>query len=241
MASPQKHIFYHLPSALPRKQSTFNPILMTPRLTLTLHDPRNDDDTNFALHCAHDPTNYDNGLNNEDRWHGLRSACLLLSKYTPNQDGQLLSQPYTPSASATIQKASQSEWSCSTTATKNIPPDLGWTILSAHQRQGFASEAAERLFKYFRDEFQGGFGNASPPIPITAVLDASSAGSVGVAKKIGMEMMGDLPMVFPKSERASVWAVPGTDLGSVFASDIVINVFGVGEKGLEMVRALFGQ
>ncbi len=124
---------------------------------------------------------------------------------------------------------------------EDIPPDLGWAILSAHQRQGFASEAAGRLLRYFQDEFQGGLRNASPPIPITAILDAANAGSVGVARKIGMSTTGDLPMVFPKGERASVWAVPSLGLDDrVFTSGIVINVFGVGKKGIEMVKVLFG-
>ena len=169
----------------------------------------------------------------------MRSACLLLTKYTPNQT------PVTEPAVYSIRLGNNADGERVGMVMLNnrhegIPPDLGWAILSTHQRQGYATEAAQRLFKYFNDEFQGGFRNASPPIPITAVLDAASAGSVGVAKKIRMEMVGDLPMVFPKGERASVWAVPGTDLGKVFSSDIVINVFGVGEKGLEMVRVLFG-
>ena len=234
-----QNAFYHLSASLPKKPCTFNPLLTTPRLTLTLHDPRNDTDTNFALFCAQDPANYDNGLNDAERWHGLRSACLLLSKYTPNKT------PVIEPAVYSIRLGDDPEGErigmvMLNNRHEDTPPDLGWTILSAHQRQGYASEAAERLFRYFRDEFQGGLQNASPPIPITAVLDASNAGSVGVAKKIGMEMMGDLRMVFPKAERTSVWAVPGTNLGSVFASDIVINVFGVGDKGLEMVRTLFG-
>jgi RimJ/RimL family protein N-acetyltransferase len=246
---------YFYPSiSLPPRPSSFKPILTTARLTLTLVDSR---DEVVIAHCINTSNyaggshaNFNHGVDTPEKWNAKREATQLLPKYTP------LKQPLSGLAVYIVRLGPDDPAGepvgvvLLTNRDEDLPPELGWSIFSAHQRKGYASEASARLMAYFRDEFQGGFANANPHLlAMIAILSEQNAGSVGVAKRLDMIKLGSAAFVYPKLEGESVYGFPAEDdklVGEEWRKMYqgepaqIINVLGVGEKGLDVIALYFG-
>jgi RimJ/RimL family protein N-acetyltransferase len=237
--------FYYLTQSLPRRVCSFRPILKSERLTLTIFDPRNDDDADWGLWCSNHPAIKavvgSVGFDSREKWHAFRSATLIPPKFTPRQEHVSGPAAYAVRLGSNNPQGERIGIVLLACRDLNVPPDLGWLILPPHQRQGYASEAAKRLLDYFLDEFQGGFRNASPPIGITAILSSGNPGSVGVARKIGMVHRGEVSMAFPKGKLITIYGSPAVGLeDKKFTPDQTVNVVGIGEAGIKVAKLLFG-
>ena len=91
---------------------------------------------------------------------------------------------------------------------KEFPPDIGWVILPAHQGKGYAGEAAKRVADYFVHEFQGGFINAEPKIPLVACIKVGNEVSEKVARRLGQVESGWVQYQ-GQDDLSRVWAVEG--------------------------------
>ena len=226
---------------------TFNPILHTSRLTLTIWDPQSPSDIEFCLALFKDAKTKAKsnslGVDTHEKLEAFRISTCLLSKYTPLK--LPISGPaiYTVRYGANDPSATPIGLISVCNRVEDFPPDIGWSILSECQRQGFAAEAAERVFNYFMDEFQGGFKNAIPPLGITAILNLENKASAGVARRLGLVDLGDVNLQgagegkFPVYGTASL-LVEGE---KPFSRDKnTLYRFGWGEAGRRTVELIFG-
>ena len=92
---------------------------------------------------------------------------------------------------------------------EEFPPDIGWVILPAHQGKGYAGEAAKRVQDYFVYEFQGGFINADPKIPLVACVKVGNEVSEKVARRLGQRESGWVQYEGQDEDVSRVWAVDG--------------------------------
>ena len=239
MAATQDETFYYLSSSLPRKECSFKPILKTQRLTLTILDPRSEEDTAFGLHCVASGSQFK--VDTAEKWHAFRDATKLRPCHTPYK--QAVSGPcvYCVRLGTDSDDGERVGLIFLDSRDEDMPPDIGWFTLPQHTRSGYASEAAACVLEYFRSEFQGGFRNATPPLDIVALLSEANVASVGSARKIGFSKWGDISMVVPGEETVVV-AIYGfaSELppGNVYTADRSFHRFGAGEAGMEVARML---
>ena len=92
---------------------------------------------------------------------------------------------------------------------EQFPPDFGWVLLPVHQGHGYASEAAKRVQDYFVHEFQGGFINADPKIPLVACIKAKNEVSEKLARRLRLRESGWVQYEGEDKHVVHVWAVEG--------------------------------
>ena len=222
--------------------------MRTLRLTLTIWDAQSTSDVDFCLALFNDPEITAKagriGIDTPEKLAAFRISTSPIPKYTPlklpiSGPAVYLVRHGTNDPSATpiglINVCNRGE---------DFPPDMGWATLPKYQQRGFAAEAAERVFNYFMNEFQGGFRHADPPIGITAVLNLENKAPMGVARRLGLVDLGDVRPDGLPDGKYPVYGTPNLliDGEKPFTKEKnAFYAFGSGEAGKRTTELIFGK
>ena len=229
-----------LPNDTAKRPCSFNPVLHTNRLTLTILDPDDPDDMQWSLDFFNDPgimaTVGDTGIRNLEQLEAYHISTSLLPQHTP------FNKPPTGPSRWLVRLGTGQRIGMMIMGSRDerVPPDIGWGLLPSHQNHGYASEAAVRVRDYFLDEFQGGFRNQNPPISITAIIsNTKNVRSMGVARRLGLVRSGEVSICNSEGRTTPVFVIPGLGM-EVFTPDLEINIYGHGEAGKRTLNLLAG-
>lgn len=174
--------------------------LRTPRLKLRMLDPEDDDQCSALLSVTSDPTAGQIGNNRNTE---LRSLEALRTKHRVNgpqnrPEWCTITAPprgmfhliYLPgSTSAGEDEQDQLIGMIGVNFRRELPwPDLGYGVKGAFEGKGYATEAAEEVFRFWRDDV--GIRN----MVICTLMN--NVKSQKVAEKLGFVEGGDLKVVF---------------------------------------------
>lgn len=213
-------------------------------MTLTLIDPLNDADIQFILDCMTDPTLFPQGPIGARTMPQIRQSLAATTvpanwlpwHKTPTGPSLYLIRP--GSDNPTGDRIGLINVTCRGHRAEDFPPDMGWAIIPAYQRRGYASEAAARVKEYFLEEFQGGFRHAEPKLPLLCTLNDGNEVSEKVARGLGMEEVGEVAVFHVPGLRRKVFAVPGLNCPRFEYDKLKINAFGVGDAGMQVLKTL---
>ena len=195
----------------------FPPVLLTPRLTLTLLDLENEDDVGKFMDLMKDPEFVKHlgtmGIDTPDDLRALARATVLqndtIIKAYANSNRPLPAD--LPSSAPLIYsvRLGHSNPRGENIGTVSIGqrgagaiPDQGWALFGAYAGKGYATEASAELLRYARDEF--GLHD------ILVVTSPKNPGSYGIAKKLGYVQV-DEGMRTSEGDVHNLYILPGME------------------------------